>query len=777
MKIKTLGILVTGFVLSASGVEISGDWAIKDASVRFVVELVNTPSHPSAGYFVFIQDGGLLPGSTPESVVVDENGNALKSGILWHCKDTGCGLVFEAPQAGEKVVVYFRSASRLNLWTPQSGLTPSAILCAINETRDREDAMRLAALGAVGPKAECANQAWKPAAWGNQSIPMAMSEGLAGGSAMYMLAYIQVTDPGPTWVAPQARSGNMEIAIDGKMLKLAKKNEKVGGVGDTIHLSAGLHKVELYGYSVDPNRASGPMMFSWRTPKTTIGELGGPRAKDLRYPGTSMNESCLIDARHVVKSGQCRVRDIQSRTGPVAAFDVRSTSVFVFPGEDELIAYGLKAWTKNNPPETRYSWHMETTPEARIDGPEIRWLFKGGKYTPVTLTAEVAGKKASARSIFYTCASHSSSLDDENTRQDFNLACYTMLRAYPDQADPLAQWDAAMWNNFFRVFDLKGANPLLEYVVTQRWDFFKKKLDPDKKALLQDVALFSMGPRKPKEAMKWASEFSEEVFPGTRSVVLKLKQAEVLMYYLDDLDGARRIITPLITSSGDGGEWAKVRMGDLEFLSRNINAATQRYGDVQSRSKAEAQKVQTTPLRPVLEGPLRPVLEGPRKVRDLIESRKKLVKGGKSDPKEGKNRLVPVVTPQDPMGAPQNVPTWKLAAIREVAASEYVDMLISQGFYLEAFQALQRWERAFPMAKISGDYILCEAKLYMRLEDYKRARKLLTAYCDQVDVSNFLPEALQMIKDCMYAMKEPDAAIEKLEKEIRKRTVFGGNEE
>jgi TolA-binding protein len=112
-----------------------------------------------------------------------------------------------------------------------------------------------------------------------------------------------------------------------------------------------------------------------------------------------------------------------------------------------------------------------------------------------------------------------------------------------------------------------------------------------------------------------------------------------------------------------------------------------------------------------------------------------------------------------------------------VADSENVNILISQGFYLEAFQAMQLWERVFPMSKITGDYILREAKLYMQLEDYKRARKLLSTYCDQVDVSNFLPEAMQMIKECMYAMKEPDAAVEKLEKEIRKRTTFGGGEE
>jgi hypothetical protein len=761
MKIKKLIVLFTGLVLSACGVEISGDWAVKDASVRFVVELVNEPSHPSAGYFVFIQDGGILPGPIPESVVVDEKGNALKSGVLWHCKDTGCGLVFESPKAGDKVVIYFRGSNKHNLWTPQSGLTPSAIFCEINETRDREAAMKLGALGAVGSNVRCSNQAWKTAAFRGKSIPMAMWEGRAGGSAMYMLAYIQVTEPGPTWIAPQVRSGNMEIAIDGKMVKLIKKNEKVGGVGGMLDLTAGLHKVELYGYSVDRTKSSGPMMFSWRTPKTSIDDLGGPRAKDLRYAGTSMNDSCLIDEKHVVKSGQCRVSDIHSRTGPVAAFAVQSGSLFLFPEEDELITYGLKAWTKNNPPETRYTWRFEAAPDTLVDGPEISWLLKGGRYTHVTLTAEAAGKKTSAKTVFYTHSSESSSLDDENTRQAFKLACYTMLKACPDKVDPFIQWDGTMWNNFFRVLDLKGANTLLEYIVLQRWNFFKKKVDPDRKDLVQDIVLFSMGSRKPKEAVKLASDFSAEVFPSARSVVLKLKQAEMLMYYLDDLEGARKIITPLVTLSGDGGEWAKIRMGDLEFLSRNINAATQRYGDVQSRSKAEAQEVHATRLRSLS--------EGPKKVRDIMPTQKKADRGGKSGSAE-ENHFVPMVAPRD-------VPAWKLAAIREVADSENVNMLISQGFYLEALQALGLWERAFPMAKITGDYILREAKLYMQVEDYKRARKLLTAYCEQVDVSNFLPEAMQMIKECMYAMKEPDSVIENLEKEIKKRTVFGGGEE
>ena len=130
-----------------------------------------------------------------------------------------------------------------------------------------------------------------------------------------------------------------------------------------------------------------------------------------------------------------------------------------------------------------------------------------------------------------------------------------------------------------------------------------------------------------------------------------------------------------------------------------------------------------------------------------------------------------------PMKEPSVVPAWKLAAIRDVAASENISMLVDQKFYLEAYRALHLWERALPMSKISGDYILREAKLYVALKDYKRARRILSAYCEQVDVSNFLPEAMNMIKKCMIEMKEAKAVIRKYEKEIMKRTVFGAGGE
>ena len=148
---------------------------------------------------------------------------------------------------------------------------------------------------------------------------------------------------------------------------------------------------------------------------------------------------------------------------------------------------------------------------------------------------------------------------------------------------------------------------------------------------------------------------------------------------------------------------------------------------------------------------------------------------GKKIPKEEKG--AEMVNHFVPMKAPSNVPAWKLAAVRDVAASENIATLIDQEFLLEAFRDLRLWERALPMSKISGDYLLREAQLYIALQDYKRARIILSAYCEQVDVSNFLPEAMSMIKECMIEMKEPSSVIDKYEQEIMKRTVFGGGQE
>jgi hypothetical protein len=501
----------------------------------------------------------------------------------------------------------------------------------------------------------------------------------------------------------------------------------------------------------------GPMMFTWRTPKTTIQELGGPRAPDLKYPGTPMCESRFPRDDEIVKSGSCQIRTIQAQDGgPIASFTMSPGNVFWFPGEEAIIQYGLRVDPRGNPTGTRYSWTFDGMPGALVAGSELTWLFKGGEDTWVTLTAESGGKRSTARLLFYPFSEEKSSIAYDSTRADFRQACLTMVKSFSEKEDPFAGWTPGLWSNLFRVLDLQMEDPLLGYLVTQRWDFLKKKLDDAQKSRFQDLFLIIKARQNPKEALKWAQEFCAGDCPRSRVVMLQLKQAEIMMYYLNDLEGARKIIIPLLLSSGDEGEWARIRMGDLEFLSRNLNEATGRYGEVQNRSKAGTLKAVAPATK--FHGA---TLSGPVKSADFAK---------RNTPQKS------VVSKPTEFETPGAVAEWKLSAIRDVAASETVGGLMDQGFYDEAFQALKTWERSFPLNKITGDYILREATLYMALKDYKRARVILAAYCEQIDASNFLPGAMKMVRSCMIYMNEPDAVVNKYYNELLKRTQFGGGE-
>jgi hypothetical protein len=734
----------------------ASEWAVKDASIRFVLDLTVNPSQPSAGYFVTIPDGGILPGPAPVPSVFDDKGAPLVSGVLWHTVAKGCGLVFQTPAAGQSVVIYFSGATKSKLWTPQSGLTPGVIFCKTYGVSSQQAARQLGELGRVGAKVQFGNQAWTAGVYKGNTIPLSLGESRPDATAMYLLAYVNVSDPGAVWVAPIKRAGQMDNEIDGKPISAAKKNEKRGGVGGSINLSAGLHRVELYGYN-STGGAAGPMMFTWRTPKTTVQELGGPRAPERKYPGTPLNESRYPRNDEVVKSGSCQIRTIQAQDGgPIASFTMSPGSVFWFPGEEAIIQYGLRVDPKGNPTGTRYTWTFDGMPGALASGSELTWLFKGGEDTGVTLTTESGGKRSTARILFYPYSEDKSSIAHDSTRADFRQACLTMVKSYPEKEDPFAGWSSSMWSNLFRVLDLQMEDPLLACLVTQRWDFLKKKLNDAQKARLQDLFLIIKARQNPKEALKWVQEFCNADCPRARVVMLQLKQVEILMYYLNDLEGARKIITPLLLSSGEEGEWARIRMGDLEFLSRNLNEATERYGEVQNRSKAGSLKAATPATK--FHGA---TLSGPVKSAEFAK---------KNAPQKK------VVSRPTEFETPGAVAEWKLSAIRDVAASETVGGLIEQGFYDEALDALKTWERSFPLNKITGDYILREATFYMALKDYKRARVILTAYCEQIDASNFLPGAMKMIRSCMIYMNEPDAVVDKYYDELLKRTQFGGGE-
>ena len=99
---RTAWIGMMGLCLACATRAESGEWAVKKAPVRFLIGLTGAPSHSSAGYFITIPDGGILPGPAPVTQVFDEEGNALKSGILWYNHATGPLWCSSPPPRGSR---------------------------------------------------------------------------------------------------------------------------------------------------------------------------------------------------------------------------------------------------------------------------------------------------------------------------------------------------------------------------------------------------------------------------------------------------------------------------------------------------------------------------------------------------------------------------------------------------------------------------------------------------------------------------------------------------
>ncbi len=732
------------------------EWKIKEAPIRFMVELERQPTHPSAGYFFTIPDGGILPKPFPQIQAFDESGAPVKSAILWQSVSAGVGVVIARPADGRTVTVYVSGTAKMNLWSAESGLTPSALICTFPRQGSKADAIKLSQLGQVHPTVHFRNQ---PGSKEGATVALPGDRsGRPGSCAMYMLAYIDAKDPGDTWVSPHPFSGQMEVVIDGRTIRPAKKNEKPGGTGESINLSAGLHRLELFGYN-SAGGATGPLLLTWRTPKTKPGELGGIRPSDLRYAGTTMWDARQLRNEEVVRSGAAAIRNAQRQDGgPVAMASLWPENIYVFPGEAPgQIQYRFRALTDANPKGTKYSWSFSSEPGAVAVGRDVPWLVRVSKDNEVTLTAEADGKQSQSSILFYPFTDRGSSMNNPSTRLAYREACLAMLKAYPTNTDVVAKWDEPSWNNFFRSLELAPEDPLVEHIVTARWESFSKALPLERRELIEELFLQENQSRDPKLAFKTAAMFAETTKSRPRKLMMQLKQAEILMYYLNDLPLAEKLLIELVSESGEVGQWAQIRMGDIEFLKRNLNEATQRYGEVQNRS-THGKAAEPTGIRR-LTGP---TLGGPVKAADFAKK-----KQGELAPKKKSAEL----------DSGPAVASWKLAAIRDVAASEEVASLMAQGFHMEAWQAMKRWEREFPLSKLTSDYILQEGSFLIWQGDFVRAKAVLSAYCEQIDASNFVPKALKLVVRCMIELRESEADITKYEKEIAKRLEFRSGEE
>jgi hypothetical protein len=756
------------------------EWAVPQADLRFTLKLASRPTHASAGYFAHLPDGGILPGPHPVTTVVASSGKGrnakprvVDSHTLWHSKTGGLSLVFADPgkNAGS-VDIYVGGGTKPQLWSPASGLTPSTILCVEPGKASLRDARNLARLGTVGPTVHVRNKA------GVKQAPFSIGgddTGRPRPASFYFLTHVAVTDPGNTWIAPFTIDGETEVLVNGRKITPKQRIEKWGGTGEYVNLTEGLHRIEVFqtapgsGSYSSHGRKGGLMYLTWRTPHATMKELGGVRSDKVPMSGTSRMETRVLNNGEIVRSGGYTLEGALTRTGaPVACARVRPTHTFWFGDEPPLLTYELQAITAGHPKDATYTWELPGG--ATVTGAGTRWIFPGLFENRVTLTARSKAGTTRAVAPFHGWGTAQTSLADPAHRRAFRDTLTTMVQSYPTDPDPVASWSSALWNNLIRTTEQGEGYDLLHNLFTTRWDTTRKKLSPAQAVALQDIFLDMHQQRNPKDALTLIDGFHKSFDEGIRRDSLLIRKAEVYMYYLKDRESAARGLEAFSERQGNIAEWARIRQGDLAFLSGDLNKATQLYADVQKAARRQRNQ----PDRLVTEDLLgKSAAAAPNKE----EKTKKERRIGNPRPlgrKDGGEETAP--DPPAPPSPGEVLPyrgsNWRVGALRDVSNSENVEKLIDGGFLLEAHQALRAWEREFPLSKISGDLLLVEAKYHMKLRDWQRARVMLEAYCREVDASSFLPDAVRMLVTCVTEMKAPRHEVRDVVEKVKKRLEY-----
>jgi len=727
------------------------DWHIKEAPIRFRLNVTSGPSHKSAGYFVQLPDGGLLPAPCPQPQVVTSSGKQLATYVMWQNRSSGIGIVFESDGSSD-VYVYVSPGSKLKLWNSSSGLTPSAITCVQPGAGGMAAAQALGRLGAVGPTVHYRNKA------GTGQCALCLQgdqSGRPAPSSFYMLSYVNVTDAGSTWIAPFFQRGNSEMRVDDRTISPQKKSAKWGGTGQAMDLSAGPHKVEIFSAcdaSVDYT-SEALVWFTWAPPHATDTDLGGITT-NAPFAGQRRWDSRVLRDSEVARSGSCSVREITLRDGgPVAYYTADARDVFWFEGGTPTIVYNLTAMTAGNPKDTTYTWNFGDN--AKPTGEKVVWLFAGLKDQPITLTATWSNQTSRCTIPLFTFSTIKSSLESSATRESFRAACLNVIKSYPDDADPAASWDKSMWDTFYQCQEVGKGAQLLAEVLVNRSSFFRTKIPAEKQVELEDIFFQSISFVAPDKAIEWLKS-AERSAKADRRTELKIMQAEVYMYHKKDLAAAKSILTPLAAQgAGDAHALASIRLGDVAFLERNVNDANRYWGSIQRGVKLTDN-----------------VIKG-----DDVEWRGEAKPEEKKDDEKDKEKVKDKhgLTPLAPLKRIQpkvRVTDWKKAAVLDTDLATSVIVLLKQGAYLDAYHQLQKWERNFPMSKMSSDYVNQEATFYMTIGNNQRARTMLEAYCENVDASSYLASAAELLLRCMMYDRESDEVLSKFCDTMKKRFQF-----
>ena len=699
-------------LLALSSLNVFGadNWHVPEALVRYQLTLTSKPTHPTCGYFVNLPDAGgsivSTMNATTAPVVMTPDGTEISSRVLWAGAQNGISLVFATPAPNiNSVFVYMKKGLQPKLWSPDSGITPSAIVCMNPGFDSLQKAEQLANFGPVEPQAHSFMQAGS-----NKRAPLSLGGDPSGRpfpTVVYQLSYVFASSAGPHWFAPMVlqKGTSNSVRVNGNEITINRLNDKWGGTGALVDLQQGLNRLEIFQTGTGPNPNVGLCYMTWRTPNDTP---------------DSANETRVIAHREVARSGNCDLVGIQSRDGiPIASAQLTSNLSFWFENEDPLVIFNLKALTAGNPADTKYTWIFPD--KTSVNSSDTKWIFPGLADNTIKLVATSPKGTSESTISFFASPQPPADMNKPEHRAAFRDALTGMVLAYGKNSSLLNSWSPAYWNTIMRTMDLGHGSQLLSLLLKDHWSVTNQKLTSDQIHSLQESLLHFTIHNNPQEAIQSLEAFLANTKDPTERDELMLRAAEVYIYYLNDKTKATNLLAALTPKKTEISDVAYIRLGDIAFMEGDLNKATAYYGDIENRIRA-------------------------------------------------RRNATPAIKPMS--GAANDPAKQKSAALQEVSFAENARTLIQGDYLIEAQQTLRSWERSFPLAKISSDYILRESEFYLKSGDPKRARAMLEAYCREIDASSFLPNAASLLIKCVKDSKESRDSVRELIEKVNARLKY-----
>ena len=716
------------FALACSAVaqQAPQDWAVPGAALRVDVTVGTEPDHPDLGVYVKIPNGGLLPGKFRIPDARDAQGNPLESIIIADSANDGFGVLFAKPANGSAASIYITPSANPPPKPADSRIFPGTFFFTKNGNASLDAAKRMAR---EYPPAQGASFDFWPYGIGSMVNPFGSNDDF---SSWIVGAFI-LEKKERIYFCTISDEGS-EFAIDGKTIHSwpgihTRAAGAKGQRGDWVELEPGLHRIDYFHF-----------------------EKTGPQELNLcwKRPGMETQDDLPEHVSGLAQSGQASIQRIVFKDGRAAGvIEGNSTRLgYYWLGEKPIVLFAL-SYRGVSPSDTQ-SVTWEFPGNKRFPDNAIDWLVSGDPETlsyPVTLAvSNAAGIARTTARLRCYWTPPALSLDTQNDRLTVRKALYDMIRAAPPPADPCADWSDDHWGLLVELLEPYRAGPILMEIFNRSFDTLQKRPNEQRWALEERFIETLRLRRDDKQLLDWITKLEKNERNSARKFRWKDERICANLSDINDPAAAKREITFLKDAAigADQTQITALRQGDVERALGNNDAAAKFYQDAQERYRSR-NKLGMAGGRLTYVGPRKK--EAETNTADRAASRRPKLQS---------------------LASKAKVDDWKIYAVHDASMYTTITSFLAQDAVPEALQKLADWENESPASKLSGDYPMAEAKIYMYVEDFRRAANALATYRKSVSMSAQLADAMKLEIECRQKLNDK-ASVRELAADFIKR--------